>query len=87
MLALRLLSEGVEGPNTELIWLMYLGIAFFFIVIIFGWLSSSRKQSQHEDGDEAGESGRKKKKAADHLAKIEESENTKPDPKSTRKKK
>lgn len=87
MLALRLLSEGVEGPNTELLWLMYLGIAFFFVVIIFGWLSSSRKQGQHEGGDEAGESGKKKKKAADNLAKIEEPEGTKPEQKSARKKK
>lgn len=87
MLALRLLSEGVEGPNTELLWLMYLGIAFLFVVIIFGWLSSSRKQDQHTDGDEAGESGRKKKKAADDLAKIEQPESAKPEQKSARKKK
>jgi hypothetical protein len=44
MLALRLLSEGGEGPNTELQWLLLAGIAFFFVVIVAGWWSNSRKK-------------------------------------------
>ena len=34
MLALRLLSEGGEGPNTELQWFLMLGLALFFLVVI-----------------------------------------------------
>lgn len=48
MLALRLLSEGVEGPNTELIWLMYLGISFFFVVILSGWFFGTKKEEESE---------------------------------------
>jgi hypothetical protein len=53
MLALRLLAEGAEGPNTELLWLVYAGLAFFFLVILFGWWGSSRKQEQVEVKHEA----------------------------------
>lgn len=68
MLALRLLSEGGEGPNTELVWLLYAGMAFFFLVVIVGWWVSSRKQDQPEVKHEAVKS---KKKDADDLVKIE----------------
>ena len=44
MLAMRLLSEGVEGPSTELAWILYLGLGLFLLAIIFGWWSASRKQ-------------------------------------------
>ncbi|MCQ3937111.1 MAG: hypothetical protein DPW18_08705 [Chloroflexi bacterium] len=56
MLALRLLSEGVEGPNTELVWVLYAGMAFFFLVILLGWWSASGKQDQVEVPMEAEES-------------------------------
>jgi hypothetical protein len=68
MLALRLLSEGGEIPNTELQWLLLTGIAFFFFVVTVGWLTSSRKQEQVEAGNEAKKST---KKDADDLTKIE----------------
>jgi large subunit ribosomal protein L21 len=68
MLALRLLSEGGEGPNTELQWILLVGIAFFFLIVIVGWLTSSRKQEQVEAGHEAKKSA---KKDADELTKIE----------------
>lgn len=59
MLALRLLSEGVEGPNTELIWIMYLGIAFFFLVIFSGWVFGSKKEHEPESGiDEEAKQGK-----------------------------
>jgi hypothetical protein len=53
MYVLRFLSEGGEGPNTELLWLLYAGISFFFLVIVTGWWSASRKpaepQPRHEE--------------------------------------
>ncbi len=68
MLALRWLSEGGEGLNTELLWLLYLVIGFLLLVIIVGWWASSRKQDQPEVMHEAVKS---KKKDADDLVKIE----------------
>lgn len=68
MLALRLLSEGGEGPNKELLWLLYLVIAFFLLIVIVGWWVSLRKQDQPEVKQEAVKS---KKKDADDLVKIE----------------
>ncbi len=68
MLALRLLSEGGEGPNTELQWFLMVGIAIFFLMVIVGWLTSSKKQEQVEAGHEAKKSA---KKDADDLIKIE----------------
>ncbi len=69
MLALRLLSEGGEGPNTELQWLLLVGMAFFFLIVIVGWLTSSKKQESVEAGHEAKKSA--KKDVADELIKIE----------------
>jgi len=69
MLALRLLSEGGEGPNTELQWLLLVGMAFFFLIVIVGWLTSSKKQEPVQAGHEAKKSA--KKDVADELIKIE----------------
>ncbi len=60
MLALRVLLEGAEGPNTELIWLLYAGLAFFFLVIVVGWLTSGGKKDQAEDAEEASKSKARK---------------------------
>jgi len=68
MLALSVLSEGAEGPNTELQWFLLVGIAFFFLIIIVGWWTSARKQDQVEVEPEAKKSA---KKEADDLTKIE----------------
>lgn len=59
MLALRLLSEGGEGPNMELLWLLYIGMAFFFSMIIVGWRASSRKEEQPEAQHETKKSEKK----------------------------
>lgn len=53
MFALYLLSEGGESPNTSLTRLLYIGIAFFFLMIIVGWWVSSKKQDQPEVQHEA----------------------------------
>jgi len=65
MLALRLLSEGGEGLNTELQWLLLLGVGLFFLTIIVGWWGSLRKQNQAEGQVEAD--GLKKKSAEDSV--------------------
>ena len=61
MFALRLLSEGGEGPNTELVWLLYVVIAIFLLAIIVGWWTDSRKQDQSEVKHEAVKSTKKDK--------------------------
>jgi LPXTG-motif cell wall-anchored protein len=43
MLFLRLLAE--EGPNTELAWILWIGLGFFFLMVAVGWLVSRRKSS------------------------------------------
>ncbi|MBE0670683.1 MAG: DUF4332 domain-containing protein [Anaerolineales bacterium] len=68
MLALRLLFEGGEGPNTELLWIFYVLMSFFLLMVIVGWWASSRKQEQVEVQHEPTKS---MKKDADDLIKIE----------------
>lgn len=51
MLAMKLLEE--SGPNTELSWLLYLVLGFFFLMVLVGWWVSSRKGEQVEAVHEA----------------------------------
>ena len=53
MLALHLLSGGGEGPNTELLWVLWGLLGFFALVVISGWLSSLRKSEQAGADSEA----------------------------------
>jgi hypothetical protein len=46
MYAIRFLAE--EGPNTELSWLLLVGLGFFILMIIVGWLTSNRSKEQVE---------------------------------------
>lgn len=71
MLALKVLAEGAEGPNTELLWILYIGLAIFVLAILLGWWSASRKPEQVEVMVEAEVSKPKRKKVADDLVKIE----------------
>jgi hypothetical protein len=71
MLALKVLAEGAEGPNTELLWILYIGLAIFVLAILLGWWSASRKPEQVGVMVEAEESKPKRKKVADDLVKIE----------------
>ena len=45
-----LLQEG--GPNTSLTWLLLVVLAFFFLMVVVGWLTSKNKgnkpEAQHE---------------------------------------
>jgi hypothetical protein len=69
MFALRLLSEGGGGLNPSLQWMLYVGIAFFLLMVIVGWWVSSKKQNQPEVEHEAH--GHQPQKEADDLTKIE----------------
>lgn len=71
MLALKVLAEGAEGPNTELLWILYIGLAIFVLAILLGWWSASRKPEQVEVMVEVEESKPRRKKVADDLTKIE----------------
>ncbi|MBI2331575.1 MAG: hypothetical protein HYU84_05330 [Chloroflexi bacterium] len=70
MLALRLLSEGSEGPNTELLWLLLILLGLFVLVIVFGWLSSLGKLKQTEaDAKREALTSPIKKEAVDDMVK------------------
>lgn len=32
-----------EIPNTELGWLLYVALGFFFLMVVVGWITSRRK--------------------------------------------
>jgi hypothetical protein len=70
MFALRLLAEGGEGPNTELLWLLGILLGFFALAVIVGWVAAGRKPKQVTAAVEAVLAP-SKKKAADDLVKIE----------------
>lgn len=59
MLALSLLSEGGKSPDTSLMFLFLIVIAFFFLMITAGWLTSNGKQDQTETAHEAKKSTKK----------------------------
>ncbi len=50
MFALHLLSEGGESPDTTLLWMLIVALAFFLLMVIVGWLVSRNKKPevQHE---------------------------------------
>ena len=51
MFAVKLLEEA--GPNTELGWLLYVFLGFFFLMVIVGWWTSRRGANQPEVMPEA----------------------------------
>jgi hypothetical protein len=51
MLAMRLLEEA--GPNTELSWLLYVFLGFFFLMVLVGWWSSRQNGEQTGTSEEA----------------------------------
>ena len=51
MFLIRLAEEG--GPNTELAWLLWVALGFFFLMVIIGWLTSRRNGNQPEVRHEA----------------------------------
>jgi hypothetical protein len=51
--ALRFLSEGGGGPNTELLWLLFILIGFLAVVVAIGWRAGSSNQGQAGAGQDA----------------------------------
>jgi len=43
---MKLISE--EGPNTDLLWLLFVALGFFFLIVIVGWLTSRQNDEQVE---------------------------------------
>lgn len=52
MFALQILSE--EGPNTELAFLLWWVLGFFFMMVVIGWLASRSKKPEAEPGHAEG---------------------------------
>jgi hypothetical protein len=48
-----LFSEGGQGPDTSLLWLLLIALGFFFLMVIVGWLASRNKGSRPEVRQEA----------------------------------
>lgn len=68
MFTLRLFFEGGESPDTTLLWLLIVALAFFLLMVIVGWLVSRNKKPEAEVQHEAhGHEAH----AADDLTKIE----------------
>ncbi|MFZ5908438.1 MAG: helix-hairpin-helix domain-containing protein [Chloroflexota bacterium] len=53
MHSLWLLSEGPQGPNTSLLWLLLIALGFFFLMVVVGWLASRNKGGRPEVQQEA----------------------------------
>lgn len=53
MFALRLLSEGGESPDSTLLWMLIVALAFFFLMVIVGWWVSRNTQPEAEVQHEA----------------------------------
>jgi hypothetical protein len=64
--ALVLLSEG-SGPDKSLSWLLLVALAFFFLMVVVGWLTSRNKGNKPEVQHEAHE----EKKSVDDLTVLE----------------
>ena len=74
MQALLLLSEGGEGPDASLTWLLWVVLAIFLVLVLVGWWVSRKKGDQVEAQVEAKEdvpTTPKKEKSADDLTKLE----------------
>jgi hypothetical protein len=69
MFAIKLLEEA--GPNTELSWLLFLLLGFFFLMVIVGWWVSSRKGQQVDAPQEAMSHQHEEKSEPDDLTKLE----------------
>ncbi|GAB1471859.1 hypothetical protein MASR2M66_27370 [Chloroflexota bacterium] len=71
MQALLLLSEGGDGPNVELLWLLGILFAFFALAIIVGWVAAQRKLERARVKHEAVSIPIQKKSGEDDLTRIE----------------
>lgn len=70
MLLLRLLAEGGEGPNTELLFILWVLLGFFALAVVVGWAAGLRKPKQAPARAEPSLS-LSRKRPADDLTRIE----------------
>lgn len=68
MFAIRFPSEA--GPNTELVWMLWIMFGFFFLMVVVGWWVSQQKRNQPEAAHTARDR-HAGEKPADDLVKIE----------------
>lgn len=68
MLAIYSLQEA--GPNTDLAWLLWVVLGFFLLIVVIGWLVSSRNGELVDVSNEAHVQS-SEAKPADDLVKIE----------------
>jgi hypothetical protein len=71
MFALRLLSEGGQGPDATLQWMLYIALAFFVLMVIVGWWVSSRTKDQLEVQHETHDQLVDETHTVDDLTRIE----------------
>lgn len=72
MNALLLFAE--EGPNTSLAWLLWVALAFFFVMVLVGWWVSRNKAAQpvvQHEVHPAPDMPAMIEKSADDLTKLE----------------
>jgi hypothetical protein len=67
MLALRLMEE---GANTDLSWLLLIGMAFFVLIVIVGWLVS-RQQGQPASASASNKPRKSTSQGGDDLTILE----------------
>lgn len=70
MFGLGLFAENVEGPNAELLWLVWILLGLFALTIIVGWWAGSRK-SEQASAELESEVIPSEKKSPDDLIRIE----------------
>ena len=51
MFLIHLVEEA--GPNTELAWLLFAALGFFFLMVVVGWWTSLRNGGKPESRHEA----------------------------------
>jgi hypothetical protein len=68
MLAMYSLQEA--GPNTDLVWLLFVVLGFFLVIVVIGWLVRGRNVEPVEVSNEAYVQN-SEAKPADDLVKIE----------------
>jgi hypothetical protein len=48
MFALRLLTEGTEGPDTTLQWMLIVALVFFGLMVVVGWWAGRNRKPELE---------------------------------------
>jgi len=68
--AVLLFSEG-GGPDTSLSWLIWVALAFFFVMVLVGWWVSSRNKGEQPEVQQEAHDAHAEEKPADDLTKLE----------------